>query len=175
MASKEKLIAIDLATFGKTLSGAARYLTSARAILEEAAGLATAQFGEFLLGEAGEKAPVDRGGLRESHMLEGPVREGDLWIVFAAYNIVYARMRDIGGEIKPVRAKALFIPLREGARPGDPTLVWGVDFVLAKKVKQTGNRYWSATLDEFVPDANTLIGKRAIAIAEARLGEGGTE
>jgi len=170
MASKkDELIGINLPAFRSGIKDLGALLAGAGKVYEEAAGAATAQFGEHILGEAGERAPLGDGGLRESGTVEGPVIEGKNYIVFVAFNIVYARMRDIGGTIKPVRAKMLFIPLRPGARPGDPTLVYGVDFVLARKVVQHGNRYWSATLDELVPRSTELIGKQAIVIAEKKL------
>lgn len=43
------------------------------------------------------------------------------------------RLRELGGEVRPFRRQFLFIPLRRGARPNDPTLERGVDFILVKR------------------------------------------
>ncbi len=53
--------------------------------------------------------------------------------------VIYARMREYGGVIRPKRAKKLFIPIslrgqKEGpSRGGKSNLKYGVDFVLAKR------------------------------------------
>lgn len=162
-------VSIELNSFQVSLKKSLGNLAGIEKAFKEGAALATVQFAEHILGEAGAKAPLGEGPLRASATVEGPVIELDVIVVYAAFNIVYARMRDLGGEILPVRAEALFIPLRKGVRPGEPGLVRGVDFVFAKRVVQKGNRYWSSTLDENVPNAAVEIGQRAVIIAQQRL------
>jgi hypothetical protein len=165
-----RFIDLDFGALRQSVRTVVRNLEHAQQLHEDAAKESVVQFAEHLIGEAGQRAPLGDGGLRESATTQGPEIVAEGFVVWAAFNIVYARIRDVGGTIVPVKAKALFIPLRKGVRPGQPGLEWGKDFVLAKKAVQKGNRYWSATLDENVPRAAELIGKRVAMIVQQRGG-----
>lgn len=132
-----------------------------------------------LVGIAREKAPLGTtGSLRASAFVEDPEFKGSLIIIRAGFKAIHARMRDIGtsflpgGVLRPVVAEALFIPLRAGASPNDPSLIQGIDFVLAKEVKQEGNRYWTGTLEEQLPQASRIVGRTAFAVLKRRVGGG---
>ena len=142
---------------------------------ERAITQAVVEFSEHFLSEAQKRAPVESGALRAAATVEGPSVEDDIIVARIGFNLIYAAMRDQGtkglpgGVLRPVRAKALFIPLRKGARPGDPTLKWGVDFVLAKEVKQKGNGFFTLTFEEMKAVANKQIGERVTALLEANI------
>lgn len=161
-----RFIDLDLGPMMRSIRTSVEGVEKARKVYEAAAQTAVVQYAEHIVGIAGQRAPIGKSGeLRASGTTQGPEIVADGFVVWAAFNIVYARMRDVGGTIYPVRAQALFIPLKDGVRPGQDGLKWGEDFVLAKKVVQVGNRYWSGTLDENLPMATALIGKNVQAIA----------
>ena len=164
-------ISINLGKFRTSLEGVRRRLqvTGERAIL--ALRQALFEVANDMIAEAQQKAPVGEGRLRESATVEEPVLEGTLISVVAGFNVVYARIRDQGGIIRPVRAKALFIPLKRGVRPGQPGLVLGEDFQLVPgpmtrkdHVEQKGTGYLTTTVAARVPTLADVIGQRVIAI-----------
>ena len=76
------------------------------------------------------------------------------------YNLAvakYARMRERGGVIVPFRAKRLFIPLKPDVRPKQKGLIFGVDFVLAKKAVQTGSNIMENTIRKQLTDPNSAF------------------
>ncbi len=127
---------------------------------------------------AKERAPVETGELVSSAFVDAPEVKGPIIIIKAGFKAVHSRMRDVGtsflpgGVLRPIRAEALFIPLREGALPNDPNLKFGIDFVLAKQVRQEGTRYWSATLEEQLPQMSRIVGRTAFGILKRRGGSG---
>jgi hypothetical protein len=130
---------------------------------------------ENLIEEARNKAPAGQGGLRESAQVVGPTITPASIDAQAGFNKVYARIQDQGGEIRPVKAKALFIPLRPGVVPvkgkeAQKATGWkyGIDFVFAQLVTLTGNRYFSAVLAERLPKAIDQIGARAWQLFTAK-------
>lgn len=137
---------------------------------EKAIGALSQAMGEYsedTLSEAQSKAPVGKtGDLKASGTTLGPERQGEAIVCLVSFNKIYARIQDLGGDIKPVRAKALFIPLRDNVRPGQPGLIFGIDFVLAKKVTLKGNRYLTGTIEGRVPTATELLGRRVTQLME---------
>ena len=124
--------------------------------------LAVVQFAELLLGRAQARAPVTTGALRASGTVSAPLVDPDgSVIVFMGFNIIYARIQDEGGVIRPVTAQALFIPLRQDPFivPNAPGLKVGVDFVFAQEAILVGNTYWTDTIEEGAPTATQDIGR----------------
>ncbi|HLF92748.1 MAG TPA: hypothetical protein VJB14_04760 [Planctomycetota bacterium] len=162
--------------------------------------VALSRFGEFLGRQAARRAPVGirkggGGGLRESLTVTEPrLVAGNVIRVEVGFNKPYAAIRDQGGTIKPVRAKALFIPLKPGARPGDPDTFLvprpgkpplvakgrkrrgkklGIEAhleivaVLVKEVTQKGNGYLTNTFQELAPRAGELVSEEVRKIMAA--------
>lgn len=124
-------------------------------------------------------APVEEGTLRASGTTTGPTRQGDEVVVTGGFNVAHATIRDQGGVIKPVRAKALFIPLRKGARPGDKSLKLGVDFMLIPgpttnktEVRQRGTHYFSGVIEKEKARAAANIARRAAELMKSGFGRG---
>lgn len=140
-------IALEIPNLSAQMAGLEEGIRSAGARAEEALKRGMTDYAEDMLAEAIDRAPVGSGELRGSGTTVGPEQDGTEISVYIGFNKVYARMRDLGGIIRPVRAKALFIPIREGVRPGQPGLVWGEDFVLTQLVQQKGNKYLTGTLE----------------------------
>lgn len=160
-------IRADLKKVGVVLNG----LTES---IKKATAQAMVEFMNDVQADAQQKAPIgDTGDLRASATTTDPAPDGEGIVVYTVFNIVYAAMRDQGtkglpgGVLKPVRARRLFIPLRKGVRPGQPGLVMGVDFVLAKEVRQKGNGYLTATFNERKVNAGQLIGQRIFELVRA--------
>ena len=172
--NKKPFLSLDLPLLKKGIARVDRELSEIPGEFEEAVADAMAQWVDEVLGEAHDRAPHRDGRLRESATRIGPVVTPGSIDVKGGFNLVYARIRDQGGEIRPVRAKALFIPLRRGVRPGEPSLVWGKDFVLARRVVQKGNRYLTGVLDEKMPKAAEEIGSLAWQLFTERKGAGPT-
>ena len=132
--------------------------------------------GEKVLADMTDKVPVDFGDLRNSSFLKKQLAtKPEKATVRIGFNKNYAKQMDTGFEkriIRPVRAKALYIPItRKGKRTG-PTrggirrlqatrtgggAVAGRDFVFRKSVKAPSvktygsrngpNRYFTGTMD----------------------------
>ncbi|MCE5281964.1 MAG: hypothetical protein LLG93_07660 [Deltaproteobacteria bacterium] len=165
------------------------------AVAVAAVRYALAQFADKIAMESGPKVPVglSRGsgsGLRGSWAATDPVMESDgTMTVVCGYNTVYAAMRDQGGTIRPVRAKALFVPIKPGARPGDPNTfliprvgkpplvctrssgkrsvnIPEVVAVLVKSVKQKGTFYFTSTVEALRPQAPEMIGRLMAAYVQ---------
>lgn len=170
LASKKPFIQFDKEAFAKSLSGVKTKISDFEGRYKEAVTQATVQYAEHFLSEAQKRAPAGEGPLRASATVIDPLDQGDTILVRAGFNLIYAAYQDQGtkglpgGVLKPVRAKALFIPLRKGVRPGDPDLVRGVDFVLAKEVRYKGTGYFTLTLEEMKPLAAQAIGEQVLAI-----------
>lgn len=147
--------------------------------MQAALQTATENFGEFILSRSLPKTPKDTGALRASAGVTDGELTADGVVVFVFYNIVYAKIRDQGGIIRPFppgrpgrsgKGKGkLFIPLRKGVVPGQPGLVFGKDFVLAAEAKQKGNQYLSGTLQQVQPQASQLIGQEVFRILTENL------
>ena len=80
--------------------------------------------------------------------------------------IRYARIHELGGVITPKRAAALFIPLKEGAQPGQDGLEWGVDFVLAQRVTMPQRAYLRPAVDRKSKIVGALMGERIAVLIE---------
>lgn len=130
---------VTIKTFGfddaqRRLKSTARFVASApRMIGDLTAGVVRRSI---------KQLPRKRGGATRSNQWERSVEyevQGRSVEVF--YNLAvakYARIRELGGEIRPFRAKFLFVPLRRDVRPNQPGLVFGRDFVLSKRVWHPG-------------------------------------
>ena len=143
-------IALDVKALVNSIKETRKGFSITAALVREAMGKGMAMVMEELGEDAKAHAPHRDGGLNNRWQTNVEMNDnGNLLIGTCGFNIVYANVRDIGtahlpgGQIRPVRAKALFIPLRKGARPGDKSLVRGVDFVLSGGVTQKGNRFWT--------------------------------
>lgn len=172
-------IRLNSKTFTRTQRKAIRALGVGQRVIRDAVGDAWFAFMTDIVNIARDRAPAgETGDLRASGIVEQPIFTKGMVIVNAGFNVVYARVRDEGtgylpgGVIRPVRAEALFIPLRSGVHPFDRGLKWGIDFVLAKEVRQEGNRYWTGTLEDFMPQASRIVGRTAFAILKARASRG---
>jgi hypothetical protein len=171
---KKPFISIDVGRVKADLVKAGKVLEGLDESIERALRQAMVEYMNDVQADAQQKAPIgDTGDLRASATTTDPIEEGNGVVVFTAFNLVYAALRDQGtkglpgGVIRPVRAKRLFIPLRKGVRPGDPNLIRGVDFVLAKEVRQQGNGYLTATFNERKVNAAQLIGQRIFELVRA--------
>ncbi len=154
------VIKLDLREFQRSQRRAIRELRKLGRSFPDIVAQALVQYGEFILAEATFRAPVDTGALAASGIVTDPVVIDDEIIVIVGFNKVYAAIQNEGGTIRPVRAMALFIPLRKGVVAGDTNLEFGVDFVLAQEAILIGNDYWNDAIDENLPDAARLIAER---------------
>ena len=172
MSKDDDVFSIDIAAFNKSIRQVRKNLKMLEWAFKLAVYQAIKEYAEKFIAKAQARAPAGEGNLRGSATVV-PTTDatGETVGVVAGFNIVYAHMRDVGGTIKPVRAKALFIPLRKGARPGDKTLKWGVDFVLAKVVVQKGNLYFSLTVDEAKVEYPLWVSLRFQEIVKGERGE----
>ncbi len=166
-------------TFTASQKKTLRSLGVSKGQVRRAVGDAWFQFMSAVVGLARDRAPSgETGNLRDSAFVERPVFRGDMVIVAAGFRVIYARMRDLGteflpgGVLRPVRAEALFIPLHSGVFPHQSGLIFGVDFVLAKEVRQEGTRYWTGTLEEVLPNTSRIVGKVAFSILRRRTPRG---
>lgn len=170
LVNRAPFIKFDTASLRKSLNVVRDRVQVFEARYKEAVTQSTVQYAEHFLSEAQKRAPIDEGTLRGSSTVLEPLNQGDTLLVQAGFNLIYAAYQDQGtkglpgGVLRPVRAKALFIPLRKGVRPGDPNLVRGVDFVLAKEVRYKGTGYFTLTLSEMKPLAAQAISERVLAI-----------
>lgn len=181
------VISLNVSRLKKDIRKVNGNLEKVKRLIPQALGLAMAQYMEHVVSLAQAKAPVGNSGdLRGSNFVTEPTVEGGTVSIDGGFNIKYARMRDRGGIIRPVRAKALFIPLRPGAVPvrGKAAQkasgqVLGRDFQLVpgpltrkRVVRQKGNRFWTSTLEETIPEAPKRVGDQAMNIIRARLSGG---
>jgi len=163
------LFYVDTKVLKDTANAVTKGIAQGKAAAMLAMRQAMAQYAEHFLSIAKERAPKDKGDLASRGQVVEQRDETQLTVAFiVGFNIVYAAIRDQGGVIRPVHARALFIPMREGVRPVKGKAAqkasgnkWGVDFVLAGQVVQQGNRYFSSTVDQAKRDAAPKISKRA--------------
>lgn len=135
-------------------------------LAEEAFDRALAQVAEDILGDMQDAALAGKGDLRGAATTVGPSKDGLDTVILIGFNLIYAAIRDQGGDIYPDKARALFIPLREGAMPGDPGLKMGEDFItvpgpMTRKnhVHQTGNGYVTLTFERRKGAVGLEVGK----------------
>lgn len=96
--------------------------------------------------------------------MESTCRRGTAVVFYNLNTAVYARIRELGGEIRPFRAKALFIPLRPDVSSKDwKGLVYGEDFVLAKKVKHPATHVMKNTIRSELGSASSKTMKSVAA------------
>lgn len=139
--------------------------------IDEAAAIAISRFAEHLIGRASAKAPTGRTGLLKASAFVGQAVINDEGVasVPAGFNIIYARIQDRGGIVRPTGRPSevtgkpttrLFIPLRDDpfVLPGNPGLKRGVDFVLARQARIPGSGYWTNTLRDRIPKATKFMG-----------------
>ena len=67
-------------------------------------------------------------------------------------NVIYSEIQEYGGEIKPVKAKALFIPMsvrgrKVGAQKGGSDLKYGTDFIFSQGVKIKPKAYFQRGME----------------------------
>jgi hypothetical protein len=124
--------------------------------------------GNLLLGEAQQRAPYDKGQLRGSGDAR-LIKNGES--VRISFNTEYAAIQHEGGDIYPVDAKALSVPIHPSAKgksPRDfddliyikrngkaPLLVRKIGkgkiqpmYILVKKVHITGKKYLSGAVED---------------------------
>lgn len=135
---------------------------------EIALGQAQVEYGEDMLNEASRRAPHKEGNLIGAGVVDGPHRSREGWLVVLGFNIEYAAIQDVGGDIRPKDAGALFVPLRDGVVPGDPSLVWGEDFVLAQKVHIPGNKYLTGIIEERTQKMAPALARRMFDLMKRR-------
>ena len=160
----EAVITLDTALLAKEARKLDIELGRLEQIGIEAQARAIHEYGEDWLSDAIKRAPVKTGALRAAGDVTSPEDVGDGTRVRLGFNIVYAAIQDKGGIIKPVRAKMLFIPLVEGATPGDPDLVWGKDFVLVDQVELKGNQYLTGQIPDRQENMAPAVGRRMFEI-----------
>jgi hypothetical protein len=146
-------VEIDTSRLNSDIRSANAALEAAGENAVEKFRLSMLQVADDVLAEAQEKAPHGDGALAGSGQVVD-ASKGEEVLILVGFNIIYAHIRDQGGVIRPVKAKALFIPLTKGAKPGMPGLVLGVDFQLVPgpmthktEVRQEGTRYLTATFE----------------------------
>ncbi len=154
---------MDDRAIGREVARLDKSLDLAGRDFERGAELALVQYAEDTLSEAQMRAPHKTGLLRGSASVDVEKRDGQT-TVWMSFNTPYSHIQDEGGEIRPVRADALFIPLRDGVVPGDPNLEFGTDFVLAKKVTIKGNQYLTGLIPERSRAMPKAVGRRAFQI-----------
>lgn len=154
-------LSIDMKVLEDSLRAVKRKLKITEERLRFAIYAALVEYAEKFLEKAQARAPHDKGNLRGSATVVAEALEQEKQVsVTAGFNIVYAHIRDAGGTIRPVRAKALFIPLRPGVRPGEPGLEMGKDFWLAQEVTQKGNGYFTRTAAEAKDELAKFVAER---------------
>lgn len=166
MPNSASFIELDVKGLAAQAAKVAENMEQAGDFAEKAFDKALAGVAEKILGDAQEAAPEGKGVLRGSGTTVGPEHVGTEISVLIGFNLVYARIRDQGGVIRPVKAKALFIPLRDGVRPGQPGLKLGVDFQLVPgpmtrktEVKQEGNQYLTGTFEKHRGTVGLEVGR----------------
>lgn len=128
---------------------------------------------EEVLARARRRAPFQFGRLRDSDFVEDSPGTGRGRSVRFGFDTEYAGVMDQGWRttvIRPVRAKALFIPLSARAARQGPRayrrLKRGVDYTFAKQVippkpkkfaDKGPNYYFSGTLEEFQREASPSL------------------
>ncbi len=178
--ASDLLFSIDTRALRRSVAKGIRDLKVTEKETMEAMNEAVVKYAEDTLSEAAQRAPSGNGALVSSATIDGPHQISDGIEVFVGFNLVYARIQDLGGTIRPVRAKALFIPLRKGVRPirekDDPrrkTQKFGVDFVFAQKAVIKGNRYLTGLMPERAANAAPAVGMATVAILRRRLASKG--
>jgi hypothetical protein len=173
----DNFIEVDRRELDRSIAAATKGLNVLEEEVEYAIEAAMLEFSNDMLSEARQRAPIRDGFLRQSGAVDGPTRTPDTIRFDIGFNIEYARIQDLGGDIFPDKAKMLFIPLRPGVRPGEPDLEFGEDFVLTRKVTLKGNRYLTGIIPERASSAARIVGTRAAAIIRERkrVEEGGEE
>jgi hypothetical protein len=131
---------------------------------EAALTQAMMEYGEDTLAEATQRAPHDEGALRASGLVDGPHNTTEGKEVIIAFNKEYAAIQDVGGIVRAKRAKALFIPLRKGATPGDPSLIMGEDFWLQPSVEIKGNKYLTGIIEDRTRKMAPALAKRMFGL-----------
>ena len=155
-----EMLELDMRALDRELQKLDRKLDRTSRRGEEAGAQAMREYGEDTLAEAAQRTPHKSGDLRGSGVVDGPHLTADGSEVIVSFNKVYAAIQDVGGTVRAKSAGALFIPLREGATPGDPSLVMGVDFWLQQSVVIKGNRYLTGILDDRTKNMPRAIGRR---------------
>jgi hypothetical protein len=151
--TEKAFVSIDTSRLNSDIQATIAGLEAAGESVQERFKQSMLQVAEDILSQAQEKAPHGDGTLAGSGtVVDAGV--GEEVLILVGFNLVYAHIRDQGGVIRPVKAKALFIPITKGARPGMPGLKLGVDFQLVPgpmthktEVRQEGNRYLTATFE----------------------------
>lgn len=170
MANKP-LFSIDIPTLKKGLRDVQHNLQVTEDRLVSAISASMVQFTEHVIGIAQQRAPIKHGFLRASATVVGPEIIDRQIVLVGGFNIKYARIQELGGIIRPRPPRRfLFIPLTDSARPGDPALTFGVDFVLARQVYIKPKLYLTRTVRELRLGAAKAIGARAFQILMAQAG-----
>ncbi|MCJ2530691.1 MAG: HK97 gp10 family phage protein [Candidatus Thermoplasmatota archaeon] len=154
------MIELDMRALDRQLRRLDKNLDRASKRGEAALTQALVEYGEDTLAEARQRAPHKHGALRGAGVVDGPHTTKDGKEVIVGFNIEYAAIQDVGGDVVPKRAKALFVPLRDGVVPGDPDLEFGVDFVLSQKVHIPGNAYLTGILQDRKAKMARALGRR---------------
>jgi phage gpG-like protein len=84
----------------------------------------------------------------------------------------YAAIQEYGGIIRPVMAKALFIPMSPRGRKTGPVkggavgLTYGEDFIFLQKVEIKPKSYFSRAVDKAFPSIKGMLENTVATIAE---------
>ncbi len=161
----EAIVSLDLRLLAREAKKLDVTLEQMGRIGLQAQARAIREYGEDWLSDAIMRAPVLTGALRASGEVDGPDDEGDGSRVRVGFGMPYAAVQDAKETvIRPVRAKFLFVPLTEGATPGDPSLVFGEDFLLLKSVTIRGNQYLTGQIAERQENMAPAVGRRMFDI-----------
>ena len=152
----DPMISIDVSKFQASLRDVQARFKDAGDKAIEAVRIGMAKLANDIVGDAAQNAQFENGHghLQGAGSVEGPEMRGSEMVCRAGFNKKYARVRDEGtgylpgGVIRPTTKQFLFIPLKPGIDRWRPDLVRGEDYVLAKQVKQTGNRFFSKVIEK---------------------------
>lgn len=80
--------------------------------------------------------------------------------------VIYARIHEYGGIIRPKKAKKLFVPIKRGVKRWSKDLVFGEDYVLADKVTIPKRPYLRPAADETRPKVIKTVSEMTAAKIE---------
>jgi hypothetical protein len=172
----------DLAKIGENLDAAAELAIAG-------AKKAMTLFAEDLVAEAQGNIQNQSGGLADSATVEDVVVTSEALEISFGFNKEYARQRDLGGAIVPVKAKMLAIPLppiigASGPKFASPheegdalTLVELNGRLFLVEKRKRGGKFKGADLDRFhwmlVPRVEQVGSKYFTSVVEARKAHAG--
>ncbi len=112
MANNRPFWIFDVGKFSTSVKQAKLGLAKAEERLKAAVGHGLVLLAEDWIAAAQQRAAVRSGDLRGSADVVGPTVNGTEVSVEFGFNLRYARFRNFGGTIKPIKARMLAIPLK---------------------------------------------------------------